>query len=50
MVRGATHSYRQSFVEFPKKNRPKLAFVYFVGGVTYSEIASLRFVALKLRT
>jgi len=48
--KGATHSYRQNHFEFPRKNRPKLAFVYFVGGVTYPEVESLRFLSTKLRT
>jgi hypothetical protein len=50
MVKGNAHSYRQKHFEFPRKNRQKIAFVYFVGGVTYPEIESLRFLSKKLKT
>lgn len=35
MVRGSTSSFKQQHFEFSRKNRPKLALVYFVGGATY---------------
>lgn len=49
LVKGGTVYYRQKESEFPKGGRAKMIFVYFVGGVTYPEIESLRFLAKKMK-
>lgn len=49
LVKGGTAYYRQKESEFPKPGRPKMVFVFFVGGVTYPEVQSLRFLARKLK-
>jgi hypothetical protein len=45
LVKGGTVYYRQKESEFPKSGRPKMVFVFFVGGVTYPEVESLRFLS-----
>ena len=41
--------YDHNIVETPKKEGKQLVIVYFLGGITYMEIAALRFLAKKVR-
>ena len=41
--------YDHNIVETPKKEGKQLVVVYFLGGITFMEIAALRFLAKKVR-
>lgn len=50
LIKSATAHKKQKHFVIDRKNRRKLTFVYMIGGITYPEIQSLRFLQKKLKT